>query len=71
MEMLQGSPIRRRKLYEEVAERLAKAIADGNLQAGQPLPVYFRPITALQILNIALRLICAARVHTKDTSVLT
>lgn len=53
--MLQGSPIRRRKLYEEVAERLAKAIADGNLQAGQPLPSEREIMDAFNVGRTAVR----------------
>lgn len=36
--MLNGEPIRRRRLYQDVADRLSRAIIEGDIKAGEPLP---------------------------------
>jgi DNA-binding FadR family transcriptional regulator len=38
LQMLNGEPIRRRRLYQDVADRLSKAIIEGDIKAGEPLP---------------------------------
>ncbi|WEF24693.1 FCD domain-containing protein [Paracoccus sp. S3-43] len=38
LQMLNGEPIQRRRLYQDVADRLSKAIIEGDIKAGEPLP---------------------------------